>query len=119
MLNCAVVYNNVFLSMLSIKPLPACIVSYILIVEVTKYLRRKFVIIKWCPIICLKHLLIIINESVVPLYGTLYCVLVFSVIGDCKADIVFIMDSSANIGSMNWFFMKQTVIDMVQGLKVE
>ena len=60
-----------------------------------------------------------INYFVVPFYGTLYYVVLFSVIGDCKADIVFIMDSSASIGSLNWFHLKQFVLDLVQGLKVE
>ena len=41
-----------------------------------------------------------------------------AVIGDCKGDIVFVLDSSASIGSHNWFVVKQFVMDVVRGLKI-
>ena len=41
-----------------------------------------------------------------------------TVIGDCKADVIFVLDSSGSIGFMNWFHVKQFVMDVVQGLKV-
>ena len=84
---------------------------------VNKYIRSKSMIIKLlCPLMCLTHLESMLSCSF--LRDVVYYVLVFSVMGDCKADIVFIMDSSGSIGSMNWFHIKQTVMDMVQGLKV-
>ena len=43
---------------------------------------------------------------------------VFVVSGDCAADVVFVVDSSASIGLLNWFTMKQFVMDIVQGLTV-
>ena len=50
------------------------------------------------------------------LYIRFLCVFVVS--GDCAADVVFIVDSSATIGLLNWFTMKQFVMDIVQGLMV-
>ena len=35
--------------------------------------------------------------------------------GECKADLVFVFDSSSSIGLLNWFRMKQFAIDIVQG----
>ncbi|KAI0232634.1 hypothetical protein LSAT2_017058, partial [Lamellibrachia satsuma] len=40
------------------------------------------------------------------------------VIGNCTADLIFVLDSSGSIGFMNWFVVKQFVIDVVKGLKV-
>ena len=40
------------------------------------------------------------------------------VVGDCKADVIFVLDSSGSIGFMNWFHVKQFVMDVVKGLKV-
>ena len=40
------------------------------------------------------------------------------VVGDCKADVIFVLDSSGSIGFMNWFHVKQFVMDVVLGLKV-
>ena len=41
------------------------------------------------------------------------------VIGNCTADLIFVLDSSGSIGFMNWFVVKQFVIDVVKGLKVK
>ncbi|KAI0220620.1 hypothetical protein LSAT2_027886 [Lamellibrachia satsuma] len=41
-----------------------------------------------------------------------------SATGDCRADVIFVLDSSANNGAMGWFTVKQFVIDLVQSLKV-
>ena len=38
--------------------------------------------------------------------------------GDCTADVIFMVDSSASVGSLNWYAAKQAVMDIVQGLKV-
>ncbi|KAK2161998.1 hypothetical protein NP493_1548g00037 [Ridgeia piscesae] len=40
------------------------------------------------------------------------------VTGDCRGDIVFILDSSHSIGSQNWFVVKQFVMDVIHGLKI-
>ncbi|KAK2186747.1 hypothetical protein NP493_190g03002 [Ridgeia piscesae] len=40
------------------------------------------------------------------------------VIGNCTADIMFVLDSSGSIGYMKWFVAKQFVIDVVKGLKI-
>ena len=42
----------------------------------------------------------------------------FSVRGTCKADVVIVVDSSASIGVVNWFAMKQFVMDIIKKLKV-
>ena len=39
--------------------------------------------------------------------------------GDCTADVIFVVDSSASVGSLNWYAAKQAVMDIVQGLKVK
>ena len=44
---------------------------------------------------------------------------VLVVIGNCTADIMFVLDSSGSIGYMKWFVAKQFVIDVVKGLKVK
>jgi len=38
--------------------------------------------------------------------------------GDCRGDIVFIIDSSSSIGEPNWFITKQFVIDIIRGMKI-
>ncbi|KAI0240166.1 hypothetical protein LSAT2_009126 [Lamellibrachia satsuma] len=38
--------------------------------------------------------------------------------GDCKAEVIFLLDSSASYGALNWFIQKQFVMDVVQSLKV-
>ncbi|KAI0220619.1 hypothetical protein LSAT2_027885, partial [Lamellibrachia satsuma] len=38
--------------------------------------------------------------------------------GDCKADVIFILDSTASYSTLKWFAQKQFVIDVVQSLKV-
>ena len=43
----------------------------------------------------------------------------FVVPGGCTADVIFVLDSSGSIGVMNWFTVKQFVMDVVQGFKVE
>ena len=43
----------------------------------------------------------------------------FTATGDCRADVIFVLDSSANNGAMGWFTVKQFVIDLVQSLKVQ
>ena len=35
--------------------------------------------------------------------------------GTCKADLVFVLDSSASIGALDWFRMKQFGIDVIKG----
>ncbi|KAK2174410.1 hypothetical protein NP493_806g00002 [Ridgeia piscesae] len=42
----------------------------------------------------------------------------YVVLGDCRADVVFVLDSSGSIGFLDWFRVKQFVLDVVQGLKV-
>ena len=42
----------------------------------------------------------------------------FAVFSDCKADVIFVLDSSGNIGVTHWFYAKQFVMDVVQGLNV-
>ena len=43
---------------------------------------------------------------------------VFPVKGDCKADVVFLLESSDSYSTLKWFAQKQFVIDVVQSLKV-
>ena len=50
-------------------------------------------------------------------YTFTFCTLLL-VSGRCHADVIFILDSSASVGSFNWAHTKQIVMDMVQGLKV-
>ncbi|KAK2174915.1 hypothetical protein NP493_767g00011 [Ridgeia piscesae] len=38
--------------------------------------------------------------------------------GECRGDIVFILDSSGSIGDFNWHIAKQFAIDVMRGLKV-
>ena len=38
--------------------------------------------------------------------------------GDCRGDVVFIIDSSFSIGELNWFITKQYVIDIIHGFKI-
>ena len=38
--------------------------------------------------------------------------------GNCTADVIFVIDSSASITFMYWYVAKQFVLDIVQGLKV-
>jgi len=44
--------------------------------------------------------------------------ILFLVTGDCEADLIFVLDSSASYGSLLWFIQKQFVIDIIQSLKV-
>ncbi|KAI0239671.1 hypothetical protein LSAT2_009633 [Lamellibrachia satsuma] len=47
------------------------------------------------------------------------CIPVIQVVmGDCKADVIFVLDSSDSYGVLNWFNIKQFIMDIVQGLKV-
>ncbi|KAK2178276.1 hypothetical protein NP493_550g05031 [Ridgeia piscesae] len=39
-------------------------------------------------------------------------------VGNCTADVIFVIDSSASINFMNWYVAKQFVMDVIQGLKV-
>lgn len=38
--------------------------------------------------------------------------------GECKADLVFVLDSSSSIGALDWFKTKQFAIDVVKGLQI-
>ena len=37
---------------------------------------------------------------------------------NCAADVIFVIDSSACVGFLNWYMIKQFVMDIVQGLNV-
>ena len=40
-------------------------------------------------------------------------------VGDCIADVVFVVDSSGSIGSLNWSVSLQFVIDFMKGLNIK
>ncbi|KAI0236841.1 hypothetical protein LSAT2_012610 [Lamellibrachia satsuma] len=40
-------------------------------------------------------------------------------VGDCIADVVFVLDSSGSIGSLNWSVSLQFVIDVMKGLNIK
>ena len=46
------------------------------------------------------------------------CGRLFAVVGDCKADVIFVIDSFRSIGDTNWLYAKQFLMDVVQGLNV-
>ena len=39
-------------------------------------------------------------------------------VGNCRADIVFILDSSASLDKLKWCVIKQFAIDVIRGLKI-
>ena len=41
-----------------------------------------------------------------------------AVVGACRRDVVFILDSSVTVGKLNWFVIKQFVTDIIRGLKI-
>ncbi|KAI0240167.1 hypothetical protein LSAT2_009127 [Lamellibrachia satsuma] len=40
------------------------------------------------------------------------------IIGDCKADVILLLDSSYSQNALKWFILKQIAIDVVQSLKI-
>ncbi|KAI0219778.1 hypothetical protein LSAT2_028696 [Lamellibrachia satsuma] len=41
-----------------------------------------------------------------------------TVFGNCPADLVFVLDSSADVGDLIWYMLKQYTIDIMQSLKI-
>ena len=39
-------------------------------------------------------------------------------VGDCRCDIVFILDASVSVSDYNWYVVKQIAVDIVQGFKI-
>ena len=44
--------------------------------------------------------------------------LTLAVVGDCRRDVVFILDSSVSVKKLNWYVIKQFVTDIIRGLKI-
>jgi len=41
-----------------------------------------------------------------------------AVVGKCRGDLVFVLDSSQSIKALQWFIVKQFVMDIIRGLNV-
>ena len=41
-----------------------------------------------------------------------------AVVGDCRRDVVFILDSSSSVAKLDWYVIKQFVTDIIRGLKI-
>ena len=54
----------------------------------------------------------------IALEKTTYLCLLPAAISKCRADVVFIMDSSISVTLLNWFILKQFVMDIIRGFRI-
>ena len=76
--------------------------------------------LRWFSIehICQRMKCKTLSAILLALFETLTSTFLPAAIGKCHADVVFIMDSSASVGLLNWFIMKQFVMDIIRGFNI-